>query len=279
MSPTSRGSFEVDSNGALLPTEANLGALRELWVSRPDGMEPGPGVGPTGAWHVACHLVAAGCVCRAADGQIVWMEMSHVPANDTYAATLTSGSDGQLETMRLDSPEAQQLLENTALLGFVEGTSEGHITARGVQDPPDRFDDWKRQTFDQELGSQERGGRVWEHWCTTRELAPDSELSVSLLTAYLQLCGVGGDLFAPTVARGRTAYGHPAQLNEMINAGFTTRESASWRTTPAPIGRESELLLQEARPADALRAIRLLAWPDDGPTYHMYPRRINETAF
>jgi hypothetical protein len=277
--PTNRGSFEVDSNGALLPSETNLLALRDLWASRPDGMEVGPGVRATGAWHVACHLVAAGCVRRAADGEILWMEISHVPADDTYAATLTSGSDQQVETMRLGSPEAQQLLQDAALLGFVEGTSEGHITARAVQDPPERFEGWTRQTFDQEPGSQERGGRVWEHWCTTRDLAPDSELSASLLTAYLELCNVGSDLFAPTVARGRTAYGHPAQLDEMISAGFTTRESASWRTTPQPIGREPELLLQEAGAADALRAVRSLAWSGDGPTYYMYPRRINETAF
>ena len=279
MSPAGRGSFEVDPNGALVPSEANLVALRELWASRPDGLELGPGVGATGAWHVGCHLVAAGCVHRASDGQILWIEISHVPADDTYAATLTTGLDQQSETMRLDSPDARQLLESAALLGFVEGTSEGHITARGVQDPADRFDGYSRQDYDREPGSQQQGGRVWEHWCTTRDMAPDSDLSISLLTAYLQLCSVGGDLFAPTVARGRTAYGHPAQLDGMINAGFTTRESAAWRTTPQPIGRESELRLQEATPGDALRAIQSLAWSDEEPTYYMYPRRINETAF
>src|SRR5688572_1372288 len=102
MSPTRRGSFEVDPSGALIPSEANVLTLRELWASRPDGMEAGNGVGPTGAWHVACHLVAAGCVRRAADGRILWMEISHVPANDTYAATLTTGSDQQPETMHVD---------------------------------------------------------------------------------------------------------------------------------------------------------------------------------
>lgn len=90
-----RGSFEfqVDPTGALLPNEYNVAALRRLWASRPPGLEMGPGVGPTGAWHVACHLVAAGCVRRATDGQILWLEVSHVPATDTYRSTLTYGPD------------------------------------------------------------------------------------------------------------------------------------------------------------------------------------------
>lgn len=275
--PAARGSFEVRADGALIPSDANVSALRELWASRPDGMDVGPGVGAAGAWHVACHLVAAGCVRRGADGQPLWMEISHVSADDTYAATLTSGSDRT--TIALHSAEAQQLLANSALLGFVEGTSEGHITARGVQDAPGRFEGWMRQNFDQQPGSQEPGGRVWEHWCTTRDLVPDSNASVSLLTAYLQLCGAAGDLFAPTVARGRTAYGHPSQLSEMVRAGFCTRESASWRTMPQPIRRDSELLLQEATATASSQAVRRLEWSDDGPTYYMYQRRINETAF
>jgi hypothetical protein len=278
--PTSRGSsaFQVDVSGRLVANDYNVEALRRLWASRPSGLEMGPGVGPTGAWHVSCHLVAAGCVRRAADGRILWLEISHVSADDTYATTLTHGSDARSETVAVGSPEATHL-ENSQLLGFVEGTSEGHISARGVNDPPGRFGSWKRQDYDRPAGSfGQQGGRVWEHWCTTRDLTPQSKLSVSVLTAYLQLCNLAGDRFAPTVARGRTDYGHPDQLMALIDAGFTAAESARWQTTPRPIDREAELLLHEATPAAAFRAVRSLPWSSTEPTYFMYQRRISQWA-
>jgi hypothetical protein len=276
MAAITRGSFQVDDNGALLANDANVEALRNLWSSRPEGLELGPGVGSTGAWHVSCHIIAAGCVRRAASGELLWLEMSHVDGNDTYEATLTFQRDQQPTTIALDSDDARRLLDGSTLLGFVEGTSQGHITARGVQDPPDRFDGYSRQNYDQPAGSEDQGGRVWEHWCTTRDLDPDSKLSVSVLTAYLQLCSAAGDRFAATVARGRRDYGHPAQLRALIDAGFTTAESAGWRTTPKPIGREAELQLHEATPAAAYGAAQGLAWSDSEPTYHMYPRRIDQ---
>ena len=182
-------------------------------------------------------------------------------------------------TVALASVEAERLLADSLLLGFVEGTSEGHISATGVRDPPDRFGPpWVRQNYDQPAGSTGQGGRVWEHWCTSRDLAPDSMLSVSLLTAYLQLCNEAGDRFAPTVARGRAEHGHPDQLKALIQAGFTTDASATWATTPRPIPRDAELLLHEATPAAALRALRSLAWPDAEPAYFMYQRRIGSWA-
>lgn len=274
--PASRGSsgFEVDAEGAVLATENNVEALRALWASRPPGLEVGPGVGPAGAWHVSCHLVAGGCVRRTTEGQTVWLEISHRPANDTYQATVTHdlSSDG------LDSPSARQILDGSTLLGFVEGTSEGHISAPDVADSPARFEGWMRQNYDQPPGSTDQGGRVWEHWCTTRDLDPGSELSVSLLTAYLQLCNAAGDRLAPTVARGRTTYGHPGQLRALVDAGFTSGDSAAWPTTPKPIDREAELLLQEATPQSALEAARSLPWSDEGPSYFMFPRKIGDWA-
>jgi hypothetical protein len=274
---TARGSFQVDERGAVIANDANVDALRNLWSSRPAGMPVGPGVSDTGAWHVACHLLAAGCVRRTSGGELLWLEISHVPTNDTYAATVTHGAAGEATTVPLSTSEAHQLLQDSSLVGFVEGTSEGHITARGVQDPPGRFGPWARQNYDRPAGDPGQGGRVWEHWCTTRDLAPDSQFSRALLTAYLQLCNAAGDLFAPTVARGRVDYGPPEQLNAMIDAGFTTQASASWATTPRQVEAEAELLLEEATAKDALQAIQRLSWADE-PIYFMYARRISQWA-
>jgi hypothetical protein len=274
-----RGVFEFQVNGAgvLLASDDNIGALRRMWSDRTlvSGGDLGPGVRNGEAWHIACHLVAAGCVKRAANGRQLWLEISHDSQDDTYQATLTHAEQAATQTVRLDSAEATQLLQNSKLLGFIEGTSEGHISARGVQDSASRFGGWQRQNYDQAVGSTGQGGRVWEHWCTTRDLNPASQLSVSLLKAYLQLCNIAGDLFAATVARGRREYGHPKQLKAMISAGFTTQTSAAWQTMPKPIARNIELLLHEARAVDAFNAAQLLQWSDVGPTYYMYPRRIN----
>ena len=272
----SRGTsgFEVDQSGALLANAHNVNALRELWASRPQALPLGPGVGSTGAWHVSCHVVAAGCARRASNGDLLWLEVSHVAATDRYDATLTRTSNGQSSTLSLDSDAARRLLQDSTLLGFVEGTSEGHISARGVRDTPTQFGGYLRQNYDQPAGSSNQGGRVWEHWCTTRDLEAHQPLSVSLLTAYLELCHAAGDLFGPTVARGRTNYGHPDQLIAMLDAGFADPASARWNTTPQPIERTVELIMHEATPSDALRAVSMLPWSSAQPQYFMYPRRI-----
>jgi hypothetical protein len=276
--PITRGSFQVDGAGALIANQSNVDALRNLWASRPEGLNLGPGVNATGAWHVACHLVAGGCVRRSADGQTLWLEISHVPADDTYVATVTAGASDAPTTSPLDSDEGRALLESSTLLGFVEGSSEGHITARGVTDPPGRFGQFMRQNYDKPVDATGDGGRVWEHWCTTRDLSPDSPLSVSLLTAYLELCNAAGDRFAPTVARGRTDYGHPEQLVAMIEAGFTTEESARWRTSPKPISPEAQLGLYEATAVAAHKEIQAFEWSDADPAYFMFQRRIDQWA-
>jgi len=276
--PATRGvfQFQIDGTGALLSSDENVVALRRMWSDRSlvSGADLGPGVRNGEAWHSACHLVAGGCVKKANSGRLLWMEISHHSQDDTYQATLTHAEQAVPQTVRLDSTEATQLLQNSTLLGFIEGTSEGHITARGVQDSSSRFGGYLRQNYDQAPGSTRQGGRVWEHWCTTRDLNPDSQLSVSLLKAYLQLCNAAGDLFAATVARGRSQYGHPKQLKAMISAGFTTQTSAGWQTTPKPIARNTELLLQEAQAIAAFNAAQLVQWSDVEPTYYMYERRI-----
>jgi hypothetical protein len=63
-----RGSsgFEIADDGNLVNNTANVERLRSLWLDRSvicgELLGPGdPGDFDHGAWHVACHLVAAGC--------------------------------------------------------------------------------------------------------------------------------------------------------------------------------------------------------------------------
>lgn len=268
--------FEVDAQGSVIPSEPNIDRLRRLWLDRTlvSGAELGPGVADNTAWHVACHLVAGGVVRRGASGQNLWIDIGHDADSDTYMATVSWRENGRVSTSPLSGGPGRAVIASSNLLGFVEGTSEGRITARGAQDRPGRFGGYARQNYDHPPGTNRQGGRVWEHWCTTRDLDPASRLSRSLLTAYLELCHAGGDLFAPTVARGRGEYGHPAQLRAMIVAGLTTLASARWPTTPVVVPREAELLLQEARPTEAVEAIDSLPWVADRPTYFMFARRI-----
>ena len=75
-------------------------------------------------------------------------------------------------TVPIDLAESRLLLNGTQLLGFVEGTSKGRTLARGANDPPDLFNLWRRQDFDQPTGTDEDGGTVWEHWCALRDITP-----------------------------------------------------------------------------------------------------------
>jgi len=269
----SRG-FEVDGAGDLLASTRNVDLLRALWSSREPGLDVGPGVHESGAWHVSCHLLGAGGVRISASNDLLWLEVSHVAADDTYDATITRAG----ETVPLASDRGRELLSGSTLAGFVEGTSEGHISARDVVDSPDRFEGWKRQNYDQPIDSTAQGGRVWEHWCTTRDLDPESAFSRSWLGAFLSLCAALGDRFAPTVARGRTQYGHPQQLRAMVAAGLMSGASATWRCTPRPIPQASQDLLYEARAEAALQAVSGLEWTSGDVRYYMFSRKIGSWA-
>jgi hypothetical protein len=87
-------SFEVDANGNLLDIGANINRLRNLWLDRTiisaDDLGPGdPGDFDYGAWHVGCHLVAAGGIRQNVNGQMLWLEISYSGSSDEYFASVT----------------------------------------------------------------------------------------------------------------------------------------------------------------------------------------------
>ena len=166
--------------------------------------------------------------------------------------------------------EGRILLRQSRLLGFVEGTSKGRTSARFANDPPSLFNLWRRQDFDQPPHTEEDGGRVWEHWCAQRDIRATHAIGTSVLTAFVALVAALGDLFIPTVARGRKEYGHPAQLRAMIRAGLVDRASAVWEGTPSAIPSNGEALLEEADPTTFLEgggSFRLVA-PSALPHVH-----------
>ena len=271
--------FEVTPAGNLADCAENVERLSKLWLdrSRVDGDDLGPGDPGDfdfGAWHIACHLVAAGGVRRSTDGRLLWLEISHHGATDSYFPSVTVHNDGTAHTVAITSAEGRLLLRNSTLLGFVEGNSLGRTSARAVNDSPTRFNGWRRQDFDQPAGSGEDGGKVWEHWCTTRDIRPSSIIGSSVLTAYISLVSSLGDRFVAAVARGRRDYYHPKQLAELVRAGFVGEASALWEATPTAIPESVESLLIDAQPDAALRAIEQVDWANS-PRYHMFTRRID----
>jgi hypothetical protein len=270
--------FEVTASGDLVDSTDNVERLRRLWLDRTmiDGVDLGPGDDGDfdhGAWHVACHVVAGGGVRRAADGRLLWLELSHDAATDTYYASVTTSERSGVKTHRLDSTEGKQLTAGSQLLGFVEGNSVGRISARSAQDPSNRFNGWTRQEFNQPIDSDEDGGKVWEHWCTVRDIRPPHRIGTSVLKAYVSLVAALGDRFVPAVTRGRRKYGHPKQLCAMVRSGLTSEASALWDVTPDRIPDAAERKFLEATPADALAAAATLAWGNP-PRYYMFARRI-----
>lgn len=275
-----RGSsqFEITSAGDLVDSDANAELLRRLWLDRSviDGPDLGPG-NPgdfdDGALHVACHLLGAGGVRRLANGRIAWLELSYEPASDEYFASITTENGAASETLALAANAG--ILDGSTLLGYVEGNSTGHISARGVVDSKTRFNDWVRQDFDRDASDTGDGGKVWEHWCTVRKLRIPDRTGRSVIRGYISLAAALGDRFLPTVARGRRDYGHPKQLVAMTRAGLTSEASALWDTNPKALPTVHARQLSEARPGDSLSAVTALSW-DDSPLYYMFPRRISK---
>lgn len=273
-------SFKVSNNGNIIYSQNNIELLRNLWLDRQiineTELGPGdPGDFDNGAWHIACHLIAAGGVRRTKDGKLLWLEISYNQTNEVYYPTLTFRNDDNIVTLPLNSIQAQKFIENSETIGFVEGTSEGRISAKGVIDNEILFNKNLRQEYDQEPGSSKEGGKVWEHWCTTRDIRKSSRIGSSVIESYLALVAVCGDELVSTVARGRVYYSHPEQLRAMIKAGFISLESAQLNINPTPIPYSENLLLQEANPQKSLLAVERLDWSNP-PKYYMFQRRIDK---
>ncbi len=277
-----RGSygFRITSEGKLEDCAENAELLRRLWIGREsvsdDSVGPGdPGDYDFGAWHVSCHLVAAGGVVELDGGGPAWLEISYDASRDTYYPSVTVETHSALQTLPLNSQAPHEQLQHARALGFVEGTSLGRISARGIHDPDDRFNGNPRQEYDQEPESPLEGGKVWEHWCTLRDICDSASIGLSVVGAYVTLCSHLGDLFAAVVARGRRGYGHPAQLAAMVEAGFIGVEAGSRVLRPSLIPPEVELLLKEARLEASLEGVRHLDWSDP-PRYYMFSRSIGQ---
>ena len=278
--PTTRGllQFQITPDGDLQNSATNVRLLTQLWADRSlirgDDLGPGdPGDFDHGAWHSSCHLLGAGGARRTTDGRILWLEVSHARIRDEYYASVTFRDSGKPRTVPLDSAEGRTLFDQSTLLGFVEGNSTGRTSARDVFDAPDRFNLWRRQDFDQPVTSPLEGGKVWEHWCTLRDLRAPNRVGLSAVTAYVSLVAVLGDRFCATVARGRRDYGHPEQLCALVHAGFVAAASATWETTPTAIPATIEPAFLEADPGRALAAAEQLDWAKE-PKYFMFERRI-----
>jgi hypothetical protein len=279
--PPERGSlqFQITPDGDLQNSATNVLLLRQLWADRKlirgDDLGPGdPGDFDHGAWHSSCHLVGAGGVRKAADGRVLWLEIGHAGMRDEYMATVTYRVAKTVATVPLDSAEGRSLVDQSVLLGFVEGNSTGRTSSRKIFDLPDRFNLWRRQDFDQPVDSPLEGGKVWEHWCTLRDLRAPNRVGLSILSAYVSLVSVLGDRFPAAVARGRRDYGHPVQLCALVHAGFVGVSSATWDTTPTAIPSAVEPLFLEAEPQHALEGAEKLTWTK-GPRYYMFARKLD----
>jgi hypothetical protein len=275
-----RGSYEFETDGraALVDNAVNLEKLRALFRDATiiDGRW-GPGNDgdfDNGSWHILCHLAAGAGVLSTPSGR-VWCGITHAPAIDTYQATLVYRREGSVRTSPLKARDSEALLSGVQCLGFVEGSSLGHIMARGVNDAPTAFNGWPRQQFDQSATSDDDGGTVWEHWSTTRDIRPSSAIGTSVLAAYLTLVSRLGGRFVAAVARGRREHDHPSQLVALVKAGVLTLQDAVWDVMPDPIPRAAQDLLYEARPAEALAAAESLPFTPGRQHYFMFQRRID----
>ena len=167
-----------------------------------------------------------------------------------------------LRTVPLRGSDGTALAAGAERLGFVEGVSVGHLSARGVTDGDGAFNGWPRQSFDHDALSDKDGGRVWEHWSTTSDIRSSSAIGTSVLEAYLTLVSCLGGRFVAAVC---------AWTAE-------TQPSETARRLPDPISRAPQNLLYEARPADALAASELLPFTTGAQRYFLFQRRIRRRS-
>lgn len=271
--------FEVDSTGNLVNNAANLDRLFKLFRDSAiiDG-KWGPGRSGDfeyGSWHILCHL-AAGSGVYHNGSDYLWVSITHDVDRDEYVATVSAKIGDAVRTVPLNSTEGISLIANSKLLGFVEGSSQGHILARNIQDPPTAFNSWPRQSFNRDIDNAGSGGTVWELWCPTRDIRQSCAVGCSVVSAYLSLVSTLGGKFVSAVARGRRGHDHPRQLCALVEAGFLSHEEALWDTIPNPLTTDAESLLKEANQGLALQAVENLQWDTAGEIYYyMFQRKID----
>ena len=154
MAPRGTLGFDINTAGNVCDYAANL---ERLWTLFRDGSSienhwgPGdPGDFDHGSWHILCHLAAGGALLQTARGH-AWLAMAWDGAREIYIATVSFETDGAVEHLPVTSSQGRALLAGARPLAFVEGTSQGHVTARGVQDPADAFNGNPRQEYDRDV--------------------------------------------------------------------------------------------------------------------------------
>ncbi len=270
--------FQRDPHGRLLETETNLQEMRRLFLDwdiiHDDGGE-GTKRGDGGAWHGACHLVAAGILGVHKNGGPAWFEVGWDQKRGRYDAlvVIEDGAGVQIENI---TGRGQSWVDDVRIVAYVEGNSCGAISNKGAVDPGDSDVRDRRQDYNRfPLDFEGNGGKVWEHWCTTRNIRSFGGIGEQVLRAYLTLLAVGGTEYAATVLRGRPYCGHPAQLKACIESGLVTEEDASWPGSPEPIPARAQILFQYSDPLLSFAACRLLSLGDQGRRYFMFQRCIH----
>lgn len=271
--------FEIGKLGNIFVSDNNLKKLRNLFLDRSEIfgelLGPGdPGDFDLGSWHILCHLTAASAVFKKFDKYLL-VEISHAPLLDEYIATVTVDSENEsVVTFPLFSETGKKLIEGSKLIGFFEGTSFGHISARDIKDNPEDFNNNFRQEYDNDVTSGKEGGRVWEHWVVTRDISENSQVGNSILRAYLEMLSICGGAFAGIIGRGRTDYFHPEQLKSIINSGLITDEEALLEITPKSIPTEAHIQIATANPKICLDTVKFFPWETQNISYFMFERKI-----
>jgi hypothetical protein len=272
--------FDTQPNGNLVDTEANFELLRKLFR---DGSIIKGKFGPgnegdfdLGSWHILCHL-AGGTAVLEANGKKIWLGLTHKGFPDAYEVSVAFRDGATVSSVGLKSDAGKEKAAQGSIRFFIEGSSCGHILARGIRDPENAYNGWPRQDFDKSVWSKAEGGTVWEHWCTTRDLRQANVPGETLLRGYLTLVSVLGGRYVAAIARGRRSHEHPLQLCALVKAGLLTEDEAAWDTAPLPIPGNVQRLLYQARPADYLKAGEELEAPSGtAPYYFMFERCIKQ---
>lgn len=270
--------FQRDAQGRLLETGKNLQEMQKLFLDWDiiegdggEGTKPGDG----GAWHGVCHLVAAGAVGLQKSGDLVWFEVGWNQDKSQYR-TLAVRQDDQSFHIEDITGCGASWADRVRIVAYVEGNSCGAISHkeakdRGNSDRDDRRQDYNRYPLDFESN----GGKVWEHWCTTRDIKSVKGLGCQVLRAYLTLLAVAGAELAATALRGRPYCGHPKQLKACVKAGLATERDASWLGLPEPMPVNAQILFQYSDPLTSLAACQRLPTAKGKKKYFMFQRCIH----